>query len=125
MRSSIFDVLGIGSDELDCLIPDPERYATGHLRLWSVLGSLMPFMMEKHFFAESSPGRRRFKSPYMNGPASGGLIGTARASSKFLQDQLQPESVLFGKATKELFYSKQRITVDASSKQLLGGTEEI
>jgi D-alanyl-D-alanine carboxypeptidase len=107
MRSNIFDALGIGSDELDCLIPDPGRHATGHLRRWSVLGYLMPFMMDTRFFAESAPGRRRFKSVYMNGPAYGGLIGTARAFSKFLQDQLQPESVLFGKATRELFYSKQ------------------
>ena len=64
-------------------------------------------MMDKRFFAELAPGRWLFKSVYMNGPAYGGLIGTARAFSKFLQDQPQPESVLFGKEARKLFFSKQ------------------
>jgi CubicO group peptidase (beta-lactamase class C family) len=43
----------------------------------------------------------------MNGPAYGGLFGTARGLARFAQDQLRPRSALFGDATRELFMSEQ------------------
>ena len=63
--------------------------------------------MRKPVFTTSAGGRRRFKPMLMNGPAYGGLIGTARAFGVFLQDQLRPASVLFGNETKRLFFSEQ------------------
>jgi len=50
---------------------------------------------------------------YLNGPAFGGLIGTAAAFGRFLQDQLRPRSVLFGDTTRALFYEPQRTTTGA------------
>ena len=44
----------------------------------------------------------------MNGAPYGGLIGTARAFSRFLQDQLRSGSVLFDDETKKLFYAEQK-----------------
>jgi CubicO group peptidase (beta-lactamase class C family) len=107
MRDNVFDPLGISGEEMGCLIPNPELHACGHLKRRSVLGLLMPLMMSKDVFAQSARGRRRFKPVYMNGPAYGGLIGTAGAFAKFLQDQLRPDSALFGEKTKTLFFCKQ------------------
>jgi D-alanyl-D-alanine carboxypeptidase len=115
MRTSILDPLGISSDEMGCVIKNSGRHACGHLRRRSVLGLLMPLMMSNEVFAKTAAGRRRFQPVYMNGPAYGGLIGTARAFSKFLQDQLRPDPVLFSGETKDLFFSEQ---TDSSGRRI-------
>lgn len=107
MRSHVFDPLGISAEEMACELPVPELHACGHLKRLSILGLLMPFMMSGDVLGKPARGRKRFKPVYMNGPAYGGLIGTARAFGKFLQDQLQPESILFSNETKALFFSEQ------------------
>ncbi len=107
LRKNIFGPLGISQDSLDCIIPVQERHACGHLKRWSALGMLMPLMTDRNIFAEPTCRRLRFKSLYMNGPAYGGLVGTARALARFLQDQLGTKSVLFSNSTKELFCRQQ------------------
>ena len=49
------------------------------------------------------------RSHYLNGPAFGGLVGTARGFGKFLQDQLRQRSLLFSDTTRHLFYAQQRL----------------
>ena len=107
MRQNILDPIGISNKELDFQIPDKDNHACGHLRRFSALGFLIPFMMDRELIAEKAENRIRFKPVYMNGAPYGGLIGTARAFSKFLQDQLRPSSVLFDNETKKLFYAEQ------------------
>src|SRR3954454_24865177 len=51
---------------------------------------------------------RRIESHYPNGPAFGGLVGTARGFARFLQDQLSAHSVLFSDATRAAFFAPQR-----------------
>jgi D-alanyl-D-alanine carboxypeptidase len=60
------------------------------------------------------------KNHYLNGPAFGGLIGSARSFSKFLQDQLKKESTLFNKETKNLFYSQQKNNAEKLVEITLG-----
>jgi len=107
MRTNIFDALCIYKDELNFTFQNNKHLTCGHLKKWTMLGLLSPLLMDKEMFVESALGRRRFKPIYMNGPAYGGLIGTARAFSKFLQNQLQPKSVLFDSDTKAQFYCNQ------------------
>ena len=107
MRKNIMDPLGISKEELDFRIWDMDNHACGHLKRSSALGLLIPFMIEKDIFAEKAENRIRFRPVYMNGAPYGGLIGTARAFSRFLQDQLSPGSILFDDQTKNLFYSEQ------------------
>lgn len=45
---------------------------------------------------------------YLNGPAFGGLVGTARRFGTFLQDQLRERSVLLNDTTRHLFYARNR-----------------
>jgi len=107
LRSNIMEPLGISNKELDVQIPDMDKHACGHLRSFSALGFLMPFMTDRKIFDEKAENRIRFRPVYMNGAPYGGLVGTARAFSKFLQDQLRPDSVLLEDRTKELFYAEQ------------------
>ena len=107
LRDRLFTPLGIPDQEMSCVIPDPEKHACGHLKQWSMLGLLMPWMMDKEVFDISAAGRRRIKPVLMNGPAYGGLIGTARAFGAFLQDQLRDDSQLLGAEAKVLFFSEQ------------------
>ena len=107
MRKNILDPLGVSTEELAFEIPSSDTHARGHLLKFSLLGFLMPFMMDKEVFAENASKRIRFRPVYMNGAPYGGLIGTARAFSRFLQDQLHSSSILFKDETKKLFFAEQ------------------
>jgi hypothetical protein len=56
----------------------------------------------------------------MNGPAYCGLVGTARAFSRFLHDQLGKKTVLFSDAMKELYFSQQTDKSGQSMETTLG-----
>ena len=65
------------------------------------------FVIDRKFLGSYEGQWLRLNSHYLNGPAFGGLIGTARGFSRFLQDQLRPKSVLFGLETKRLLETRQ------------------
>ena len=114
MRKNILGPLGISNKELDFQISNKDIHACGHLKKFSLLGFLMPFMMDNEVFAGKAASR--FRTVYMNGASYGGLIGTALAFSKFLQDQLRPSSILFDDKAKTLFYAEQR---DSSGRSIV------
>ena len=120
MRTQLFDPLGIPSEEMACLIPDATKHACGHLKRWSLLGLMMPMLMDTSVFDTAALGRRRIKPVLMNGPAYGGLIGTARAFGVFLQDQLRDTSRLLQPETKQLFFSEQSDTRGRTLPTTLG-----
>jgi CubicO group peptidase (beta-lactamase class C family) len=92
---------------VDCLIPDQAQHAGGYQKL-SPLGLVMYLMVDKKLRGGTEAGWFRLRPTYMNGPAYGGMIGTARGFARFLQDQLRPKPVLFGADTKALFFSPQK-----------------
>lgn len=108
MRKNLLDPMGISKEEIDFEISGSDKLACGHLRKFSALGILMPFLMDREVLAERASDRIRFRPVYMNGAPYGGLIGTARALARFVQDQLRSSSILFGDETKKLFYSDQK-----------------
>jgi len=108
MRQYVFEPLGAGPEELNCLIPDLAHHAQGYQKKYSLLGLFLYLMMDKALLAETEAGRFRIRPVYMNGTAYGGLIGTARGFARFLQDQLQAKSILFNSDTKTLFYAHQQ-----------------
>ncbi len=65
-------------------------------------------MMDTTLLGATEAGRFALCPVYMNGPAYGGLIGTARGFARFLQDQLRAQPLLFTAATKRLFYAHQK-----------------
>ena len=62
----------------------------------------------------------RLQNVYVNGPAFVGLVGSACSFSRFLQDQLQSDSVLFNVDTKSAFEAQQRDRVGRPIPMTLG-----
>jgi D-alanyl-D-alanine carboxypeptidase len=92
---------------LDCFVHDPTKHARGHIKRLSLTNFAMMFLSDSAFFGETAHGWRSFNPLYMNGPAYGGLIGTARGWGKFLADQLADRSLLMSEETRRLFYEQQ------------------
>ena len=112
--------LGISAGELGYAIPDPARHATGYLAKYSFMNLAKRLFIDPEFIGDYEGRWLRIESHYLNGPAFGGLVGTARGFGRFLQDQLRPKSVLFDEATRNLFYAPQRTTAGAPVPMTLG-----
>lgn len=108
MQQFIFDPLSINQEQISCRIADPSRHAKGYQKKYSAQGMLLSLMIDKTMLEVVEEGWVRLSSVYMNGPAYGGLIGTARGFSRFLQDQLRAKSVLIGSDSKKLYFSHQK-----------------
>jgi CubicO group peptidase (beta-lactamase class C family) len=108
VRTNIFSRLHLPAAEIDFVIPSREHHARGYLRRWSFLNLLKPFVMDSKFFGEYEDGWLHIKDHYLNGPAFGGIVASARAVGGFLQDQLQDSSLLFSRGTKSWFFQQQR-----------------
>ena len=112
MRAQVFAPLDITPGELDCEIADKNNFARGHQETCTFLNLFFRLMTEKKIWDESVTlgGKRwsRFQVLYMNGPAYGGLNGTATGYAKFLQDMIRKNPKLFSSATRDLFFSTQK-----------------
>lgn len=108
MRMHIFARIGTPAGEMDWVILALDHHAKGYLRKWSFLNLLKPFLLDAEFIGKYEGDWLHIEHHYLNGPAFGGIVTSARALGVFLQDQLQDESKLFGKPTRDLFYEQQR-----------------
>jgi CubicO group peptidase (beta-lactamase class C family) len=109
----VLEPLGITADEMSYTSPDPARQAVGYLEKYSLMNLLKGFLINRELIGGYEGGWLRLEPHYVNGPAFGGLIGTARAFGKFLQDQLRPQSLLFDEPTRALFFQQQRTRAGA------------
>ncbi|MFX0198129.1 MAG: serine hydrolase domain-containing protein [Candidatus Hodarchaeota archaeon] len=108
MKEHILKLLGLVKNEISASIPNPTNHCKGYLGKYSFMNLFKRFLVDKDIIGEYEGKWLHIKNHYLNGPAFGGLIGSARGFSKFLQDQLKEESALFNKETKNLFYSQQK-----------------
>lgn len=102
--------LEIAPDELGYAIVDRDRHARGYLKTWSLFNLAKGFLIERELVGPTTGRWVEILPHHVNGPAFGGLVGTARAFGKFLSDQLRPRSALFGQQARALFYEPQRTT---------------
>ena len=102
--------LGVDARELGYAIPDPDGHAHGYLEKYSVLNLAKRLLIDREFIGEYEGRWLQIAPHYLNGPAFGGLVGTARGFGKFLQDQLRARSTLLENPAREQFYSPQRTT---------------
>lgn len=96
--------------ELGYAVADPSHHATGYLEKYSLMNLARRFLIDRELVGEYSGRWLAIRSHYLNGPAFGGLVGTAGGFGKFLQDQLHRRSVLFNDLTRQLFYTQQQTT---------------
>jgi D-alanyl-D-alanine carboxypeptidase len=124
MRQNIFEPLGAGREELNCFISDPTHHAQGYQKKYSLLGLFLYFMMDKTLIEGTKSGWFGLRPVYMNGPAYGGLIGTARGFAKFLQDQLRAKPILFNPKIPKPSSTRLRKIIGVRHLKLpLAGTE--
>src|SRR3954467_2453014 len=109
VTTQVLEPLGI-ADDLGYTVSDVTRHAAGYLEKYSLVNLLKSWLIDADLIGQYDGRWLRIENHYPNGPAFGGLVGTARGFARFLQDQLRPTSVLFGDATKAAFYAPQRTT---------------
>jgi D-alanyl-D-alanine carboxypeptidase len=102
--------LDISADVLGYAIDDPATHAAGYLERYSLMNLISPWLIDRALIGRAVGRWVQIRDHYLNGPAFGGLVGTARGFAAFLQDQLRIRSTLFGNATRALFCEPQRTT---------------
>jgi D-alanyl-D-alanine carboxypeptidase len=108
VRKQILSPLDIATQELDYEIPDDATHSKGYLEKYSLMNVIKRFVIASKWIGHYEDRWLRIHDHFLNGPAFGGLVGTARGFGKFLQDQLRPHSKILDDPTRELFYAPQR-----------------
>jgi D-alanyl-D-alanine carboxypeptidase len=116
----ILGALVIEPRDLGYIVADPAHHATGYLEKYSFMNLVKGLLIDRTLVAGYSGRWLAIRSHYLNGPAFGGLVGTARGFGTFLQDQLRERSVLFNDTTRQLFYAQQQTTRGISIAMTLG-----
>jgi CubicO group peptidase (beta-lactamase class C family) len=107
VRQRILKALSISPRSMDFVIPRPAFHAGGYLGRYTVLNLLKNRVMDSRFWVGYEGRWLRFADHHLDGPAFGGLVGTARALGSFLRDQLREEPVLLRPETALLMRSRQ------------------
>lgn len=107
IRKFIFKPLNISGGEIGFAIPDSEKHAKGYLAKYSLINIFKGFLIEENLVGENEGKWIHIHNHYLNGPAFGGLVTTAFASGKLLQDQLKKSSVLMSSEMKKTLYTQQ------------------
>jgi CubicO group peptidase (beta-lactamase class C family) len=100
--------LRIERRDLAYAVVEPAHLATGYVERYSVMNLVKRFLIDRKWIGEYTGNWLAIRSHYLNGPAFGGLVGTAHGFGVLLQDQLAERSVLFSDATRRLFYAPQQ-----------------
>jgi CubicO group peptidase (beta-lactamase class C family) len=108
LREQLFAPLGLSPGEAACTIPDRTRHAKGYLPKWSGMNLVRPLLVDRKFIGEYEGPWLHVKDNYLDGPAFGGLVTSARAVGRFLSDQLADAPVLLGPEGRRLFLEPQR-----------------
>jgi CubicO group peptidase (beta-lactamase class C family) len=112
--------LGIPEQDLAYSIPDVALHAQGYLEKYSFTNLFKYFLVDRTLIGTYERGWLRIEPHYVNGPAFGGLIGTARGFGRFLQDQLCQQSMLFEEETRDLFFGQQSTNTGKPIPMTLG-----
>jgi D-alanyl-D-alanine carboxypeptidase len=110
MERHVIASLGLTPKDAGFSIPDPTRHAKGYLARRSFMNIMKGLFLDKELIGRTEGRWLNIREHYLNGPAFGGLITTARAVGAFLQDQLRDRPVLMRPETRELFFAQQSAT---------------
>jgi CubicO group peptidase (beta-lactamase class C family) len=120
VTTHVLNRLGASPAELAYIVTHPTLHASGYLEKYSLTNLFKGFLIDRQLIGDYSGRWLKIQNHYVNGPAFGGLVGSARGFGKFLQDQLQTRSSLFADETRELLYSQQRIAHGKTIQMTLG-----
>ena len=108
VKEHVFEPLGLSDEEIAFTVCDPKRHAKGYLARYSFMNAIKGLVTDRKFWGGYEGRWLRFNDHYLDGPAFGGIVASARAISIFLQDQLRTTSVLLGPEAKALLEMQQK-----------------
>lgn len=120
VTANLLRPLQLSHEEIGFTIPCAPGHAAGYVRRFSGLHLLGRLLTGRELWDEAEGAWVRLHPHMVNGPAFGGLVGTARAFSRFLQDQLRPQSVLLGCGMRALLEAPQSTADGRSIPMTLG-----
>ena len=103
----ILHPLGLGPRDLGYVIVDPAHHATGYLEKYSLMNVVKAFFIDRTLIGKYTGRWLAIRRHYLNGPAFGGLVGTAKSFGTFLADQLRDRSALLGDDTRRQLCAQQ------------------
>jgi len=112
--------LGLDAGQLGYDIADPARHAAGYLEKYSLMNLVKGLLIDRRLIGEYAGAWLEIRPHYPNGPAFGGVVGTARAFARLLQDQLQPHSVLLGASARQHLHEPQTTNTGQAVPMTLG-----
>jgi len=108
VSENLFQPLELTPDEISFQIVNTNKQAKGYLKKWSYMNIFGRFFVDKGVLGDYEGSWLNIKNIYLNGPAFGGAIGSAKAFSRILQDLLSEESKLLKEETKQLLTTQQK-----------------
>jgi len=107
IREKILHPLNIIPTKLDFIINDPNQHAKGYHKKFSFSYTILGFLIDKPKYMDKTEGKwKPFKSIYINGVSHGGLIGTANAFVKYLQELLKPNCIIIEDEYKKMLFNE-------------------
>jgi CubicO group peptidase (beta-lactamase class C family) len=107
VKSNILQPLDTPSGEMGFDISAQSQHANGYLAKYSLTNFIKGFVLDSKFWDGYEGNWLRLENHYLNGPSFGGLVGTGRSFALFLQDQLNPQSVLLEAESRRLLETQQ------------------
>lgn len=120
VRKNILAPLDIATEKLEYGIPSRVNHARGYLEKYSMINVIKRFVIASKWIGHYEGRWLQIHDHFLNGPAFGGLVGTARGFGRFLQDQMSPHSKILDDPTRELFYARQQTSTGAAIPMSLG-----
>lgn len=103
----ILKPLGLEQSQIGFVIPGGANHAKGYLGRYSMMNLVRGFVTDRDIWGSYEGQWLQVRNLYVNGPAFGGLIGSAQSFGCLLKDQLRECSVLLNSESQRLLYTEQ------------------
>lgn len=120
VETHVLRPLDLGPETIGYTVADPSQHATGYLEKYSLINLVKSWLIDPALVGGYIGRWLQIRDHYPNGPAFGGLVGSATAFARFLQDQLRTHSRLFGDATRAAFVEPQQTAAGRPVPMTLG-----
>lgn len=120
INKNIFKPLKLSQDEVGFIISNESNHSKGYLNQYSFMNLIKSFLMKNITWGEYEGSWLHINNVYLNGPAFGGAIGSAKAFSRILQSLLSENSVLLGNNVKQYLYSHESTKSGEDIEMTLG-----
>jgi D-alanyl-D-alanine carboxypeptidase len=107
VRENIAGPMDIMPGELDFIIADPAQHAKGYHPRFHISNVFLGLLINKSMYLNKTEGNwKLFNDFYINGTSYGGLIGTANAFTKYIQELLKSECTIINEEFKTILFTE-------------------